>query len=74
MSRFENALGVAVEVPDDMVQAVEVAAVIKGLDTAGKLSYWTVSSPGLMTIEIMGMMEWGKNVALTAGDDEPATD
>lgn len=65
----EPFLGVEVDIPDDVAQALEVAMVIKGLDDNGNVSYWTVSTPNLMNVEIIGMMRWGEAVALIGGDD-----
>ena len=59
-----------IEVPDDLGRPLEIAMVIKGLDTEGKVAYWTASTPNLMNVEIVGMMRWGESVALYA-DKEP---
>lgn len=56
--------------PDDLAQPLEIALVVKGLDTSGKVSYYTLSTPSLMNVEIVGMLEWGKTVALYADDDD----
>jgi hypothetical protein len=64
MSRSNSALGLMIDCPDDMVQPLEIAMVVKGLDDQGKISYWTCSTPNLMSVEILGMMTWGADVAL----------
>ncbi len=56
-------LGLEVESETDLVQPLEIAAVIKGIDDDGKIAYWTVSTPDLLSVEIIGMMTWGADVA-----------
>lgn len=62
----QTVLGIPVELPEDLSQPTDFAMVIKGLDSDGKVSYWTVSSDSLMNVEIIGMMRWGESVALFA--------
>jgi hypothetical protein len=61
-------LGLEVEPDEDLVQPLEIAAVVKGLDSAGHVSYWTVKTPAIMNAEVLGMMTWGADVALRADD------
>lgn len=63
-----TALGLEVELPDDMAQPLEIAMVVKGLDREGKIAYWTVPTSNLQSVEIIGMMRWGESVALWAAD------
>jgi hypothetical protein len=56
-------LGLPVEPEPDLAQPLEIAAVIKGFDAEGKVAYWTVSTPDLLNVEIIGMMTWGADVA-----------
>lgn len=66
-------LGLEVDEPtDDLAQPLEVAAVVKGLDSAGHVAYWTVKTPDVQNIEVLGMMTWAADVALRGeqGDEE----
>lgn len=62
-------LGIDTELPEDLTQPLAFAMVVKGLDSDGRVSYWTVPSDGLTGVEIIGMMRWGEAVAMN-GDDE----
>jgi hypothetical protein len=61
-------LGLEIEPDPDLVQPLEIAAVIKGLDSEGKVCYWTAKTRDVMNVEVLGMMTWGADVALRAGD------
>ena len=63
-------LGLEVEADEDLAQPLEVAAVVKGLDSEGNVGYWTISTPSLMNVEIIGMMHWGGATALFPGLDD----
>jgi len=61
-------LGLEVEPDEDLAQPLEVAAVVKGLDSDGNVAYWTVKTPTILNVEVIGMMTWGADVALRADD------
>ena len=69
-TRTELALSLPVDVPADLARPLEVAMVIKGLDTEGEISYWCVSTGGLTGVEIGGMMLWGMDVSRRAGKED----
>lgn len=61
-----KALGLDIDLPEDLAQPLEIAMVLKGFDSDGHIAYWVTSTPGLTGVEIIGMMRWGEAVALTA--------
>lgn len=61
-----TAFGLTLEADDedyDLTVPMEVVAVVKGLDSAGKVSYWVIKTPDLSNIEAWGMSLFGARVA-----------
>jgi len=56
--------GLPLDPPAGMTQPLEAAVVIKGFDEDGAIAYWTAKTPGLTTVEVLGMLTWGADVAL----------
>lgn len=64
-----SVLGMTLEPDDDLAQPLAAAVIVKALDAAGQIAYYCVSTEGLSSVEILGMMHWGAAVALDSGDD-----
>jgi hypothetical protein len=61
-----TALGLPLDTTDeacDIAQPIVALVVVKGLDSDGRLVYWTLKTPDLSNVEAMGMAMWGYEVS-----------
>jgi hypothetical protein len=61
-----TALGLPLDTSDDdydIVQPLEVMAVVKGLDSRGEVCHWAIKTPDLTNVEAWGMAMFGAKVA-----------
>ena len=67
MSREWSAMGLALTTDgeDDLEQPLSVAAVVKGLDSSGRIAYWVTTSEELTGVEALGMFDWAAEQART---------